>query len=80
MFLEYSSPREAAEAVKNTDGYKLDKQHTFQVNLFTDFDKYADVPDEWEAPEPQPYKDPVSMLKSNFILTVAEIFHQKLKA
>ena len=59
MFLEYQNPREAAEAVKNADGYKLDKQHTFQVNLFTDFDKYASIPDEWEPPMPQPYKDPV---------------------
>ena len=59
MFLEYQNPREAMEAVKSTDGYRLDKQHTFQVNLFTDFDKYSSIPDEWEQPAPQPYKDPV---------------------
>lgn len=41
IFLEYSSPNQALEAVKNADGYKLDKQHTFRVNLFTDFDKYV---------------------------------------
>lgn len=41
IFLEYSVPSHAHEAVKNADGYKLDKQHTFRVNLFTDFDKYA---------------------------------------
>lgn len=39
IFLEYASPTQALEAVKNADGYKLDKQHTFRVNLFTDFDK-----------------------------------------
>lgn len=39
IFLEYLSPNQALEAVKNADGYKLDKQHTFRVNLFTDFDK-----------------------------------------
>lgn len=27
--------------MKNADGYKLDKQHTFRVNLFTDFDKWV---------------------------------------
>ena len=59
MFLEYQSPREAEEAVKGCDGYKLDKQHTFQVNLFTDFEKYKDIPDEWVPPQPQQYKDPV---------------------
>nr|2NLW_A Chain A, Eukaryotic translation initiation factor 3 subunit 9 [Homo sapiens] len=40
IFLEYASPAHAVDAVKNADGYKLDKQHTFRVNLFTDFDKY----------------------------------------
>lgn len=39
IFLEYASPAHALDAVKNADGYKLDKQHTFRVNLFTDFDK-----------------------------------------
>lgn len=39
IFLEYAGPTQALEAVKNADGYKLDKQHTFRVNLFTDFDK-----------------------------------------
>ncbi|KTG05042.1 hypothetical protein cypCar_00004731 [Cyprinus carpio] len=57
IFLEYSAPSHAQEAVKNADGYKLDKQHTFRVNLFTDFDKYMSISDEWEAPEKQPFKD-----------------------
>lgn len=41
IFLEFQSHHEASEAVKATDGYKLDKQHTFAVNLFSDFDKWA---------------------------------------
>ncbi|XP_039216505.1 eukaryotic translation initiation factor 3 subunit B, partial [Crotalus tigris] len=57
IFLEYMSPTHALDAVKNTDGYKLDKQHTFRVNLFTDFDKYMTISDEWEIPEKQPFKD-----------------------
>nr|2KRB_A Chain A, Eukaryotic translation initiation factor 3 subunit B [Homo sapiens] len=32
IFLEYASPAHAVDAVKNADGYKLDKQHTFRVN------------------------------------------------
>ena len=60
MFLEYQSPREAQEAVKNANSYKLDKQHTFVVQLFSDFDKYMNVKEEWETPEPQPFKDHVS--------------------
>jgi len=38
-FLEFQSVREAEEAVATTNGYKLDKQHTFTVNPFSDFDK-----------------------------------------
>ncbi|XP_056265440.1 eukaryotic translation initiation factor 3, subunit Ba [Pseudoliparis swirei] len=57
IFLEYGGPSQALEAVKNADGYKLDKQHTFRVNLFTDFDKYMNISDEWETPEKQPFKD-----------------------
>ena len=29
----------ALEAVKQTDGYRLDKNHTFSVNLMSDFDR-----------------------------------------
>ncbi|KAF7242985.1 Eukaryotic translation initiation factor 3 subunit B [Varanus komodoensis] len=57
IFLEYSSPTHALDAIKSADGYKLDKQHTFRVNLFTDFDKYMTISDEWEIPEKQPFKD-----------------------
>uniref|UniRef100_A0A8C6J390 Eukaryotic translation initiation factor 3 subunit B n=1 Tax=Melopsittacus undulatus TaxID=13146 RepID=A0A8C6J390_MELUD len=57
IFLEYMSPSHAVDAVKNADSYKLDKQHTFRVNLFTDFDKYMTISDEWEIPEKQPFKD-----------------------
>lgn len=57
IFIEYSSPVHALEAVKMANGYKLDKQHTFSVNLFSDFDKYGSIPDEWEVPKPKPFKD-----------------------
>ena len=57
IFLEFSSHANAVEAVKSTNNYKLDKMHTFVVNLFSDFDKYGNIPDEWEAPLTQPYKD-----------------------
>lgn len=59
MFLEYSSLNEAKEAVRAANGHRLDKNHVFAVNLFSDFEKYLNVPDEWTPPEPAPYKDPV---------------------
>ncbi|XP_060522683.1 eukaryotic translation initiation factor 3 subunit B [Cylas formicarius] len=55
IFLEYSVPEHAAEAV-NLTNFKLDKQHTFQVNLFTDFAKYEQIPDKWDPPQPKPYE------------------------
>ncbi|XP_014680977.1 PREDICTED: eukaryotic translation initiation factor 3 subunit B-like [Priapulus caudatus] len=58
VFFEYGNPNSAREAVKMTKGYKLDKLHTFEVNLLTDFDKYSNIPEDWEPPEPQLYKDP----------------------
>ncbi|KAK0169860.1 hypothetical protein PV328_010495 [Microctonus aethiopoides] len=56
VFLEYNNPLNAAAAVKATNNYKIDKQHTFKVNLFTDFKKYEDIPKTWEPPNPQSYK------------------------
>ncbi|CAN8003060.1 unnamed protein product [Ixodes hexagonus] len=57
MFLEYKNPQSALDAVKVTNGHKLDKQHSFAVNLFTDFQKYENIPEEWKEPQPQPYVD-----------------------
>lgn len=56
VFFEYNSPQGALNAVKNGNNYKIDKVHTFKVNLFTDFKKYESIPDEWEPPKPQPFK------------------------
>ncbi|KAG1712168.1 Eukaryotic translation initiation factor 3 subunit B [Nymphon striatum] len=54
-FIEFESPAVAIEAAKVTKTYKLDKNHTFQVNLVTDFNRYQDVPEDWSAPEAKPY-------------------------
>lgn len=55
-FLEYKHSIQADEAVKNMNNHRLDKSHTFAVNLFTDFQKYENIPEKWEPPTPQPYK------------------------
>lgn len=57
IFLEFSNHTNALEAVKSTNNYKLDRQHTFTVNLFSDFDKYLNISEDWEPPKVQPYKD-----------------------
>lgn len=35
----------------------MDKTHVFSVNLFTDIEKYSNIPDQWEPPKPKPYED-----------------------
>eukprot|EP00873_Tetraselmis_striata_P009974 jgi/Tetstr1/430238/TSEL_020066.t1 len=55
-FIEFNSPQEAAAARDHTHGYKLDKSHTFSVNMFDDFDKYDKVPAEYTAPETKEYQ------------------------
>jgi translation initiation factor 3 subunit B len=61
-FLEFQNAREAMDAVTATNGYKLDKQHTFAVNPFTDFDKCANVLNDWVPPAPTPYSDQGNLL------------------
>ena len=57
MFVEYENHEQALDAIKMFDGFKLDKQHIFAVNLFNAIDKYLSMPDEVEEPTPQPYID-----------------------
>lgn len=56
IFLEYNNPVNALAAAQSVNNYKIDKQHTFKVNLFTDFKKFEEIPDEWEPPKPQEFK------------------------
>lgn len=53
--MEYKNSANAEEAVKSLNNHRLDKSHTLAVNLFTDFQKYENIPVEWEPPTPQPY-------------------------
>nr|XP_002130037.1 eukaryotic translation initiation factor 3 subunit B-like [Ciona intestinalis] len=57
IFIEYEQDKSAKDAVKGADGYKLDKSHAFRVNLFSDFEKYKNVTENWTPPEKQPLKD-----------------------
>ncbi len=47
--------------VQQVNGFKLDKSHTFAVNLFDDVSRYMQVPDEYEAPEDKEFEAPVSL-------------------
>ena len=54
-FVEFHNAAEAAAAIEQTNGYKLDKAHVFKVSKFDDFTKYDAVPNDYKAPEPKPY-------------------------
>ena len=45
-----------------TNGYKLDRSHTFAVTLFDDFERYAKVPDGYQEPEAKPYQPTVRLM------------------
>jgi RNA recognition motif. (a.k.a. RRM, RBD, or RNP domain) len=56
VFIEFTSPAEAAAAAEQTDGYKLDKQHVFRVSTLDDFERYSAVPDEYAPPPEKPFE------------------------
>ena len=66
--------QEAQAVVQQVNGFKLDKSHTFAVNLFDDVSRYMQVPDEYEAPEDKEFSAPVSLSAS----TMCQIFPASL--
>jgi len=57
IFIELKDRASALEAVKLRNNYKLDKAHTLSCHLYTDVDRYTNVPEKFEAPIAQPYQD-----------------------
>jgi translation initiation factor 3 subunit B len=57
FFMEFANREQTEQAVKAGNGYKLDKSHVFIVNHFSDFDKYRNLPEEWEPPTKEEYKE-----------------------
>eukprot|EP00884_Botryococcus_braunii_P018580 jgi/Botrbrau1/5405/Bobra.182_1s0009.1 len=62
-FIEFDLPSEAQAARERTNGYALDKNHTFAVNMFDDFEKYSRVTQEYVQPETKDYQ-PSEQLQS----------------
>lgn len=48
--------QEAQAAREQTNGFKMDKSHTWVVCMFDDFDKLDRVPDEYQEAPPLEYK------------------------
>ena len=59
-FVEYSSPAEAAAAVRGLHGTPLDKKHILRVNKMTDVDRYGRegrVDEEYHPPTIEPFQE-----------------------
>lgn len=55
--LSLRTPEQEAQAAREqTNGFKMDKSHTWVVCMFDDFDKLDRVPDEYQEAPPQEYK------------------------
>eukprot|EP01089_Gocevia_fonbrunei_P016729 TRINITY_DN5256_c0_g1_i1.p1 TRINITY_DN5256_c0_g1~~TRINITY_DN5256_c0_g1_i1.p1 ORF type:complete len:674 (+),score=165.09 TRINITY_DN5256_c0_g1_i1:136-2157(+) len=54
--IEFQTKQAAETAIKQTEGYKLDKQHIFRVNSYEDFEKYDKMGAEFKPIEMPPYQ------------------------
>jgi hypothetical protein len=52
--------QEAQAVREQVSGFKLDKSHTFSVNMFDEIDKYMRIPDSYEPPEDKVFQPTVS--------------------
>uniref|UniRef100_A0A3Q0KGE3 Eukaryotic translation initiation factor 3 subunit B n=1 Tax=Schistosoma mansoni TaxID=6183 RepID=A0A3Q0KGE3_SCHMA len=57
IFITYENGKAASQAVRTMNNVPLDKNHTFQVTLLSDFERVTNVPTEWVPPPKQEYKD-----------------------
>lgn len=56
-FLGLSSHNDALQAVDTMNNHRLDKLHRLVLSLFSDFEKYENMPDKWEPPTERPFKE-----------------------
>lgn len=54
--------QEAQAVREQVNGFKLDKSHTFSVNMFDEIDKYMRIPDTYEPPEDKQFQPTVRQL------------------
>ena len=67
-FIKFQSKQEAELAVQETNGLELTKKIAFKVNLYSDIDKYSNVPQVFTPKDPPPFKprpDPTKWLSDS---------------
>lgn len=60
--LRVTLPQEAHAVREQVNGFKLDKSHTFAVNMFDEIERYMRVPDAYEPPEEKAFQPSVRSL------------------
>lgn len=56
-FFQFTNKEQAEAAYAAVHGVRLDKSHQLYAIRFSDFDRLAALPDEWQAPELEAYKE-----------------------
>ena len=57
LFVDCLTEHDAKELVKNVDNYKLDKAHTLNATKFIDFERFMNVPEEYQPPKKEEYHE-----------------------
>ncbi|KAJ1653180.1 Translation initiation factor 3 subunit b [Dispira simplex] len=57
MFIEFDTVEQAATAIRQLNGFKMDKTHILSVHKFTDVERYATMDDEYREPVMAPYEE-----------------------
>ena len=57
MFIEFSDVEHAEQVLKAAHGYRLDKNHVLYAFRFTDFDRLAQLEEEFKPPKMPAYKE-----------------------
>ncbi len=56
IFVEMGFREDAAQAIRQMDGYAFDKKHRFSVHRFTDVEKFASLSEQYVEPEEEEFK------------------------
>ncbi|CAM9114276.1 unnamed protein product [Ectocarpus fasciculatus] len=79
-FVNFLNPQDAKQAAATLNGWQLDKSHLIKVYPFEQLARLRSLPEEYESPEPKPFKprvDPSSWLadeqhRDQFVLRYSE--------
>ena len=80
LFIEFETPEQANLAIKQYDGYPMDKTHYLALNRFTDIEKYSQIEEEYKEPEEEKFVEKVLIffLKKKSFFSYRSDFKKKI--